>query len=209
MRGPGSARGREWRTAFPRARRGRRPAILLLLGAGLGSGLGAVALQTPLFRRAELDSVDARFSLQPGHDDTRGVVLVLVDDKTFSDFPKLQWPYPRRYQARVLDRIATGRPRAIAEDIQYTEQTSARDDNALVLAVQRAGHVVLSTTETDRHGHTRILGGDAFLKRIGARPGSTLYRADPGDTVRHVASAYNGLKSFGLVTAEVAEHRTI
>src|SRR3954447_9498988 len=209
MRGPGSARGREWRTAFRRARRGRRPVLLLLLVAVLGSGLGVVALQTHLFRRAELDSVDARFSMRPGHDDTRGVVLVLVDGKTFSDLPKLQWPYPRRDQARVLDRIAAGRPRAIGEDIQYTEPASARDDNALVLAVRRAGHVVLSTTETDRHGHTRILGGDAFLKRIGARPGSTLYRADPGDTVRHVAYALNGLQSFGLVTAGVAQGRTI
>src|SRR3954452_22180925 len=209
MRVPGSARGRQWRSAFRRARRGRRPALLLLLVAVLGSGLGVLALETHLFRRPELDTVDARFSLRPGHDDTRGVVLVLVDDKTFSDFPKLQWPYPRRYQARVLDRIATGRPRAIAEDIQYTEQTSPRDDNALVLAVQRAGDVVLSTTETTRDGHTRILGGDAFLKRIGARPGSTLYRADPGDTVRHIAYDFNGLKSFGLVTAEVAQRRTI
>jgi adenylate cyclase len=209
VRLPGSSRGREWRTAFRRARRGRRPAILLLLAALLGSGLGVVALQTNLFRRTELDSVDARFSLRPGHHDTRGVVLVLVDDKTFSDFPRLQWPYPRRDQARVLDRIAAGRPQAVAEDIQYTEPTSARDDNALVRAVARAGHVVLSTTETDRHGHTRILGGDAFLKHIGARPGSTLYRADPGDTVRHVAYAYDGLEAFGLVTAEVAQGRAI
>src|SRR3954451_6604041 len=205
MRVPGSARGRQWRSAFRRARRGRRPAVLLLLVAVLGSGLGVVALETHLFRRAELDSVDARFSLRPGHHDTRGVVLVLVDDKTFSQFPRLQWPYPRRYQAEVLNRIAAAGPRAIAEDIQYTEQTRARDDNALILAVQRAGHVVLSTTETTRHGHTRILGGDAFLRRIGARPGSTLYRADPGDTARHVASEYDGLKSSGLVTAEVAQ----
>src|SRR3954453_7067657 len=99
MRGPGSARGREWRTAFRRARRGRRPVFLLLLVAVLGSGLGVVALETHLFRRAELDPDDARFSLRPNDHDPRRGVLALVDAKTFSQFPRLQWPYPRRYQA--------------------------------------------------------------------------------------------------------------
>jgi hypothetical protein len=47
----------------------------------------------------------------------------------------------------------------IAYDEQYTEPTDTTDDNDLVLAVRRAGHVVLATTEVAAGGKTRILGG--------------------------------------------------
>ena len=45
----------------------------------------------------------------------------------------------------------------------------ARGQRADPSAVERAGDVVLSTTETDGKGGTRDLGGDAALRRIGAR----------------------------------------
>ena len=52
----------------------------------------------------------------------------------------------------------------IVYDVQFTEQTTARDDNALITAVDRANNVVLATAETDEQGGSNVLGGDEFLR---------------------------------------------
>ena len=75
--------------------------------------------------------------------------------------------------------------------------------------MQEAGHVVLSTTEVDEDGNTRIFGGDDVLKRIGARPGNTLIPNDTDGVIRHVPYETQKLKSFGIVAAEIAAGRTI
>ena len=82
------------------------------------------------------------------------MLVVAVDDKTFADH-RLQWPFPRRRHAQAIDRLRRDGARVIVYDVQFTEQTTARDDNALIDAVDRAHNVVLATAETDEHGGTQ------------------------------------------------------
>ena len=114
-----------------RARRSRVQAALFL-GVGLAStGLGLVAYGTNVFRELELDTVDARFAIrgdQPPPDD---VVVVGVDDETFSELNE-QWPFKRSRHAQLIDRLKADGARTIVYDVQFTEPTTPKEDTALL-----------------------------------------------------------------------------
>lgn len=179
----------------------------------LATGITLAVYAGHVFHSLELKTVDARFGLRGSEGTPSGVAVVQIDDVTFNDLRNTnrpaQWPFPRRYHARVIDQVAKGHPKAIAIDIQFTEQTTARDDNALIRAVAAARHVVLATTEVDAKGRTAVLGGDAVLKQIGARAANAVVPADSDGVIRRAPFELNHLKSFGVVTAEVAEGRLL
>ena len=127
----------------------------------------------------ERQTIDARFSIRGTQPPPKQIVVVAIDDVTFDAYPRQQWPYPRRWHAQVIDRIAADHPKAIAVDIQFTEQTDDADDTALMNAVANAGNVVLATTETLPNGETRIFGGNATLREDRcASPASALFPTD-------------------------------
>jgi CHASE2 domain-containing sensor protein len=126
----------------------------------LGTTVALVACAVPVLRSVELSSVDKRFSIRGSTGQPEDVVLVAIDEATFSGFGNaLQWPFPRRYHAKVIDRIAAGDPKAIAIDIQFTEPTNEAEDGALLEAVERAENVVLAAAAVDENGNTNVFGG--------------------------------------------------
>jgi adenylate cyclase len=155
----------------------------------------------------ERQTIDARFSIRGTQTPPKEIVFVAIDDVTTDELPV--FPFPRRYHAKVIDQIAAGHPRAIAIDIQFTEQTTARDDTALLDSVANAGNVVLATTETLPNGETRIFGGNETLKEIGARPASGLLPTDSEGVIRKVPHAINGLKTLAVVAVETANRRPV
>jgi adenylate cyclase len=197
-----------------RTRTGTRLRFALFLGVGFAAtGLALVAYGTNLFRGLELGSVDVRFAIrgdQPRPDD---VVVVAIDDETFSDFNSAglegRYPFPRKRFARVIDNLAKDDADVIAYDIQFTEQTNAEDDNALLNSVAAAGNVVLATTEVDDDGGTNVFGGDEIVAQLDARVGNGNFPTDSGGVIRRVAYKVDKLKSFALVAAEHAKGATI
>jgi CHASE2 domain-containing sensor protein len=147
----------------------RRSRAIAVIAAGLvAAGLAAAVDLGSLLPGLEQESVAQRYQRR-GAEKAPNLLVVAVDDKTFGDL-KRQWPFPRRYHAAVIDRLTRDGARAIVYDVQFTEQTTARDDNALINAVDRAhDNVVLATAETNAKGGSDVLGGDRFLKSIGAR----------------------------------------
>src|SRR5262249_60243309 len=121
---------------------------------------------THRLRALEKQSVDARFSVRGTQARPNDFALVEVDDRTFSELG-VQWPFPRGLHARVIDRLRKAGAKVIAVDIQFTEETIPKEDNALVESVRRAGGVILSTTEADKNGHSRIFGGEPVVHAIG------------------------------------------
>ena len=180
-----------------------RGILFLLVGLGT-AGLVFLLWGFGVIDPLERNSIDARFSVRGDRKPSSEVVFVAIDDVTTNALSKKVWPYPRRYHAVVLRRIAAQHPRAIAVDIQFTEQTDPVDDQAIINAVQDAGHVVLATTETLPGGQTRIFGGNDTLRAIGATPGSGLFHADSAGVIRKVNYSVNGLKTLAVATAEVA-----
>ena len=66
-----------------------------------------------------------------------GLLVVAIDDKTFDDLGE-SWPFPRSRHAQAIDRLRRDGAGAIVYDVQFTEQTTPREDNALIDAVGRA-----------------------------------------------------------------------
>jgi diguanylate cyclase (GGDEF)-like protein/PAS domain S-box-containing protein len=61
------------------------------------------------------------------------VVLVGIDARSLADLR--QWPWPRRYHARLLETIAAAEPRRVFVDVDFSAHTNAEDDGALESAL--------------------------------------------------------------------------
>ena len=75
-------------------RRGLDLRTVLFFAIGLlAGGLAIVAYGLHVFERLELSTVDARFSIRGDLATPKDVVVVGIDDVTFSE-TRLQWPLP-------------------------------------------------------------------------------------------------------------------
>jgi adenylate cyclase len=168
----------------------------------LTTTLALAAYGGHLLNSLELRSVDQRFAIRGQTGLPNDVAVVAIDATTLNHWQNtLQWPYPRRYEARVIDHIAAANPKAIAIDIQYTEQTDPRDDNALIDSVIKAKHVVLSATEYNSKGQSNTFGG---FTPPGSHIASTLVPTDSDGVIRRMDNSINGLTTFAVATAAVA-----
>ncbi len=165
--------------------------------------LGILAYATEPFERAELGTVDTRYSIRGSEPAPDDIVVVAIDDVSFSDLDQ-QWPFPRSLHGQLIDSLAEAGARTIAYDVQFTEPTSTRQDNSLIRAVRRAGNVVLATTEVDRRGRSNVFGGERVLRQVGARAGNTIIEPDNDGVWRRFPLAVQGLGGFAIVTAETA-----
>jgi adenylate cyclase len=188
--------------------RGRSRAWLLVLAAVGAAGVGVVLVTTHAVRGQELRTVDQRFTLRGDQAAPDNIVLVAIDDATFSKFNDQhlasRWPFPRRYHAKVIDTLRRAGARAIGVDIQFTEASDAKDDNALVEAAARARGIVLATTAVRADGQTNIFGGGGILRQIGAHAGNAAVRGDAGGAIRRVPRQVQHLDTFGYALAKVA-----
>ena len=191
-----------------RSRRKLRAVMFLGLGTVL-SALWLVAYFTDAFRDLELDTVDTRFEIRGDRNPPQDLVVVEIDDVTFQDLDR-RWPFARRVHGRAVKHIAADDPSAIVYDVQFTERTAFEDEFALLTAISKAdGKVVLATTEVNRRGQTKILGGDAILKEVDARPGNGVLLPDPGGVERRVPYSVDRLKTLAVAGTEVATGRPV
>jgi adenylate cyclase len=182
--------------------------MLLGAAAALAVALPLLAYTAGLLRSLEGSTIDRRFQIRGSEGAPRDVVLVLIDDVTFNEL-KLQWPFPRSRHAGVIDRLKAAGVSTIAYDVQFTEETDPAEDSALIEAVERAGNVVLATTEVGAGGQTNVFGGGALLNEIGARVGNSLQVQDAGGTIRRMAYSVQALTNFAIVAVERATGRSV
>jgi CHASE2 domain-containing sensor protein len=188
------------------AGRRRTRAVAVLVAGLIAAGVAGAADLGRLLPGLEQESVVQRYE----HRDARpapNLLVVAVDDKTFAD-TGYHWPFQRRRHAQAIDRLRRAGARAIVYDVQFTEQTTPRDDNALITAVDKAHDVVLATAETDEHGHSNVLGGDAFLHRIGAEAGASNLPEGRGGVLQRVEYEHGGLPTLATVVARRTGHPT-
>jgi diguanylate cyclase (GGDEF)-like protein/PAS domain S-box-containing protein len=71
------------------------------------------------------------------------IVIVGIDARSLADLQ--QWPWPRRYHARLLERIAEAGPRRVFVDVDFSARANPEDDALLsaALASFRQSRVVL------------------------------------------------------------------
>jgi CHASE2 domain-containing sensor protein len=185
--------------------RRRRRAVAVLLAGIFAAGVAGAADLGRLLPGLEQESVAQRFERR----DTRpspNLLVVGIDDKTFAD-TGYHWPFQRRRHAQAIDVLRRAGARVIVYDVQFTEQTTAHDDNALITAVDRANNVVLATAETNEQGGSNVLGGDKFLRSIGAEAAASNLPEGRGGVLQRVEYQHGGLPTLATVVARKLGHR--
>lgn len=182
-----------------------RTRFFLLVAAGsIITATSAYALHFRFLDNLERQTIDLRFSIRGDKAPPKDVVIVKVDDVTFSELNE-QWPFPRTLHARLLDQIRKGKPKAVAFDIQFSEYGTAAEDNALGYALLRnRGKTVLSTTEVTEEGEPNLIFDSSALIALGAFAGNANLPTDKDGIIRRFPYEVEGLKGFALVGAEVA-----
>jgi adenylate cyclase len=196
-----------------RARWRQRKTALLIGVAILAGGIGVLAYATHLLRRTELQTIDARFSIRGKQTPPSDVVLVAIDPKTLAELRNRQmsseFPFPRRYDAKVIDNLRKAGAKVIAVDLDFSHPSGSEEESvALLEAVGRThGKAMLDTVEVEKGGRTEILGG--HLSEVGARAAYAGFPRDSDGAIRRFEYSYNNLHSFAVVAAEIATGREI
>jgi adenylate cyclase len=182
---------------------------MLVLGALVAIAVGVALTLTGALQAQEQQTVDARFSIRGAQHSPRNLLVVAVDDTTFTDFIaqnlRAQWPFPRRYEAKVIDTLHRDGARQIAIDIQFTEATDPTDDNALIDAVAHAPGTVLGTTDIGPNGTNDIFGGGSILDKLHAHPGNANVPVGGNGEMVRMPVQLNGLDTFAWQTAKAAD----
>jgi CHASE2 domain-containing sensor protein len=176
-----------------------RRTIVAVVAAFIAIGAGSAAEFARLLPGLEQDSVTQRFERR-GAMKAPGLLVVAIDDKTFDDLGE-PWPLPRSRHGAAIDALRRDGAKAIVYDVQFTEQTTPREDNALIRAVGRARNVVLATAETDEHGNSNVLGGDEHLAQLGARAGASNLPPGPGGVLQRFGAQAGGLETLAVAAA--------
>jgi adenylate cyclase len=186
----------------------RRRELAILIVVVCAAALAILAYATHLMRALEQQSVDARFSVRGTQAQPSEIVVVGVDDVTFNQLG-VQWPFPRRLHARLIERLREASAKAVGFDVQFTEPTDPRDDNALIESVERSPGLVLSTTEVNGRGESNIFGSEALVHEIHARAANGSVKPDSGGTIRKMHYQVDGLVTFPVALAEAASGEQI
>src|SRR5213596_3203557 len=116
-----------------RSRRKRVRLALLAAVAVVATAAGVATHEANVFRRLDLESVDARFSLRGDRTVPHEVAVVAVDDSTFNEFHQTQWPYRRAWHGRIIRNLKRDGAKVIVYDIQFTEPSHFGQDDDLKL----------------------------------------------------------------------------
>ena len=165
--------------------------------------VGLAAWGAGALDRVERGTLDARFQVRGSRTPPGTVVVVGVDDRSI-DAQKTRWPFSRSVQAAAITRLAAAKPAAIAYDIQLSDLTTQKDDEAMASALDAAGPVVLATTRYDA-----TQGPDVLFEGGGITAGHAAFPDTPDNVFRSVPYAVEGLRSFAVAAAAAATGKPV
>ncbi len=144
---------------------------------------------TPAWESLELKGFDTLTWLTATEHPTVPIVIVAVDDNSFSTIEQ-QWPWPRGLHAQLVDALHEAGASVIAFDILFAERDTHGQDKDLAAAIARAGNVVLASdiakTTRENYGMVERIDPLNVFKDAGARPGLILVSHDPDSGLRLV-----------------------
>ncbi len=186
--------------AAPAPPTGRRRFAALALVAVAACAAAIAVRESGALAPLEREALKARFDVR-GTEPVDGLLVVGIDAKTFTDLDH-NWPFPRSVHGEVVRQLHKEGARAIVYDVQFTEPTKPRQDLALYNALGDAGGAILATSESDGHGHTRVLGGDDNLRAIHSRAAASDLSNDTSGAIASFPREVGGLESIAVRTVE-------
>ncbi len=157
-------------------------------------GLGALVLLlvwtaslTRPWQAVENQMFDLFTSISAPRKSTLPLVILAIDEPSFQQL-QVQWPFPRRLHAQVLQRLRQDGALAVGFDVVFAEPSNPQDDDALAQAIAAAPPVVLAATrELTESGNaslwTEVPPLAQFLA-VGARAGQSRVSPDDDFVVR-------------------------
>ena len=176
----------------------RRLAAGLAIAAASSASIAVLAQEIGVLKATEQRATAARFAIR-GASTPRDVAVVAIDDKTFDDL-KQQWPFPRSRHAEAVAALHAAGAREIVYDVQFTEATSLRQDNALYAALgsrRRCGSGDDGVRRRLRRHQRARRRAQALADRFSSRCGNLPPSA--GGIVDHFPYATGPLKSLAVV----------
>jgi CHASE2 domain-containing sensor protein len=169
-----------------------------LVAAGIALGLGQLGILDPL----EEAAVDARFEVRGQVAAPETVAVVAIDDDTPAQLGE-SYPLPRSRHAQAIDRLRQAGARTIVYDIAFEDPKRTAEDRALVVAIRRAGNVVLATARVaaDGSGTVRFLGEHGDVRDIEAVSG---YDGIEKPVTRRVPGSFRGVPSLSVAATRQA-----
>jgi diguanylate cyclase (GGDEF)-like protein/PAS domain S-box-containing protein len=130
------------------------------------------------------------------------IVVVGIDARSLADLR--QWPWPRRYHARLLELIAAAEPRRVFVDVDFSAHTGAEDDALLESALQQfePSQIVLPAFFQPDEGVAGKMVYTRPLERFGRHVtlGGVNFRPDQDGLIRSMAATW----AFGGTTVPSA-----
>ncbi len=131
------------------------------MGAGLAVHFAAAS------NWLDRNTVDTHYSLRGSQGAPNDVVVVGIDNQSLRTLPRP--PIPRRYHARMIERLHAAGARLIVYDIAFDQATDELDDEALLEAASQDPPIVFATSLISPTGQTQVLGGNASVAGMGDR----------------------------------------
>ena len=132
------------------------------------------------------------------------IVVVAIDEPSFSEMG-MQWPWPRRVHARLINALAAAGAHTIVFDLLFDQPSTVDDDDALADAVRRAGNVVLASDRaitTDR-GYQMEQWVEPLppLARAAAAVAAVGVERDPDGVIRRSVTKIDGRATLAFAAA--------
>jgi CHASE2 domain-containing sensor protein len=173
----------------------------LALAAGYGTWHSSFGNQL------ELRTIDARFAVRGTQKPDPNVVVVGIDIQTIETGLYGRFPFLRRYDAAIIDRLRRDGAKVIAFDLAFESRSDNYDDLKLYDAAARArGRLVLAATAsaTNGSGATYVLGGVKNQRATGIWVGSADFSVASDGAIRSVPESVKGTQSFAVAAALAA-----
>ncbi len=174
------------------------------LGRSLGLGVAVffivLALGTHDWGRTlENYTLDLCYRLRPSSPPPQKILVVGLDTASFRDLGHA-WPWPRRYHARLIQRLTEAGAELIVFDIFFGEPGNPEDDLLLAQAIKKSGRVVLArVVESVRDpvfSRQIIINPLEPLRAAACGVGVSLLTPDPDGVVRHFHLSLAGQRTL-------------
>lgn len=175
------------------------PGIPVPVLAGFAVLCWAIALLvslTPMWKQVELRLFDSMMVASAPNKSAFPITVVGIDETSFSELG-LQWPWPRRLHAELVDRLAAAGAAIIVFDIVFAEPSNKEDDQLFSDAIYRAGNVVLAADRVYRESSSvrqwlRLDPLKSFTD-AGAQVGLATVALDPDLVIRQIPESGDAL----------------
>ena len=170
--------------------------MVLGVSAVLWWAIAALMSLTPAWKQIELRLLDSMTVASAPDKSTFPITVVGIDEASFSEL-QLQWPWPRRLHADLVDRLAAAGAAVIVFDIVFAEPSNEEDDQRFADAIRRAGNVVLAADRVYRESSSvrqwlRLDPHQTFTD-AGAQVGLATVALDPDLVVRQIPDSGDAL----------------